>query len=342
MRLLTGTSASAPGKVILAGEYAVLEGAPCLVMAVDRRVQATLKIAPGRGFQIRSPGFLSAPCDLVWSSNQLSCDEGKLELLLKIINGLLALSPEISDSLQTANSTLTINTTALFDNQRKLGLGSSAALASAISGLLMKAGIALEAHWLTVHQIHSKAQGKLGSGVDIAASLLGGVSCFINHHHTHCELQRVNLPENIKIAFIWTGNSASTPKYLQSLSRWKQTHAETYQRNMDTMRGHMAALVSNMGDAHSVVAGLKRFVAALYEFARVSGVDVFAHGHEALYQAGYRFDDLVYKPCGAGGGDLGIAVTPNTESLEAFLSKAKLMGLSTIDLNIDPNGLLTS
>jgi len=33
--------ATAPGKLILTGEYAVLDGAPALVIAVDRRVVAT-------------------------------------------------------------------------------------------------------------------------------------------------------------------------------------------------------------------------------------------------------------------------------------------------------------
>jgi phosphomevalonate kinase len=36
------SAASAPGKLILTGEYAVLFGAPALVMAVDRR--ATVQI----------------------------------------------------------------------------------------------------------------------------------------------------------------------------------------------------------------------------------------------------------------------------------------------------------
>jgi mevalonate kinase len=33
--------ARAPGKVMLSGEYAVLDGAPALVMAVDRYASAT-------------------------------------------------------------------------------------------------------------------------------------------------------------------------------------------------------------------------------------------------------------------------------------------------------------
>ena len=38
--------ATAPGKLILTGEYAVLDGAPALVIAVNRRVIATHKRAP--------------------------------------------------------------------------------------------------------------------------------------------------------------------------------------------------------------------------------------------------------------------------------------------------------
>ena len=44
---MTRTIASAPGKLILLGEYAVLEGATALVAAVDRRASATVRRAVG-------------------------------------------------------------------------------------------------------------------------------------------------------------------------------------------------------------------------------------------------------------------------------------------------------
>jgi hypothetical protein len=46
--------ASAPGKLLLIGEYAVLDGAPALVMAVDRRVKVRLRRASS------GTGWLSA------------------------------------------------------------------------------------------------------------------------------------------------------------------------------------------------------------------------------------------------------------------------------------------
>ncbi|MFU8876606.1 MAG: hypothetical protein ACNA7E_00585, partial [Wenzhouxiangellaceae bacterium] len=39
--------ASAPGKLIVIGEYAVLEGAPALVLGLNRRVRVTA--LPGQG-----------------------------------------------------------------------------------------------------------------------------------------------------------------------------------------------------------------------------------------------------------------------------------------------------
>ena len=43
---MTGWRASAPGKVMLAGEYAVLDGGVAIMVAVDRRAQARRAAAP--------------------------------------------------------------------------------------------------------------------------------------------------------------------------------------------------------------------------------------------------------------------------------------------------------
>ena len=36
--------ASAPGKIVLSGEYAVLDGAPAICAAVDRRAAVTIEL----------------------------------------------------------------------------------------------------------------------------------------------------------------------------------------------------------------------------------------------------------------------------------------------------------
>jgi mevalonate kinase len=48
---------SAPGKLFLVGEYAVLDGAPALLTAVDRRVTVTLTTADGPSWILRAPGL---------------------------------------------------------------------------------------------------------------------------------------------------------------------------------------------------------------------------------------------------------------------------------------------
>ncbi|MDH3305214.1 MAG: hypothetical protein OEM92_08415, partial [Gammaproteobacteria bacterium] len=51
--------ASAPGKLVLCGEYAVLDGAPAVCMAVDRRATVTVTDADGRWHRVSAPGYAS-------------------------------------------------------------------------------------------------------------------------------------------------------------------------------------------------------------------------------------------------------------------------------------------
>ena len=47
--------ASAPGKMVLVGEYAVLEGSPALVSAVNREAKVRLELTEGRGICVNAP-----------------------------------------------------------------------------------------------------------------------------------------------------------------------------------------------------------------------------------------------------------------------------------------------
>ena len=49
--------ASAPGKIVLSGEYAVLAGAPAIVMAVDRRARVAIADVDGDVSRVRAPGY---------------------------------------------------------------------------------------------------------------------------------------------------------------------------------------------------------------------------------------------------------------------------------------------
>ena len=131
---MTDIFASAPGKLFLCGEYAVLKDAPAVVMAVDRR--ATVRIGRGDAeFQtLATPGF----------SDQ--------EFRFEIRNGNeLAWLDEYSDTPELVSAVIAetgfetespsrveIDTRAFIDESgSKLGLGSSAAATVALTRALL-------------------------------------------------------------------------------------------------------------------------------------------------------------------------------------------------------------
>jgi phosphomevalonate kinase len=48
---------------------------------------------------------------------------------------------------------------------------------------------------------------------------------------------------------------------------------------------------------------------------------------------------VVYKPCGAGGGDIGIAVDTDADGLDAFTALAIDAGFVPLDLQMDNSGV---
>jgi phosphomevalonate kinase len=151
--------ATAPGKLILTGEYAVLDGAPALVIAVDRRVVAR------RERSVPSSPFLLAVAREL--AQRYGADSP---------GALAALEIAVDSSAFYASS----------DCTQKLGLGSSAAVTVAAAALALAAHHGtLEGHRdevlaiaLAAHANAQGAKGARGSGADVAAAVFGGAIAF--------------------------------------------------------------------------------------------------------------------------------------------------------------------
>src|SRR4051794_13397449 len=100
--------ATAPGKLILTGEYAVLDGAPAIVVAVDRRAVARRNAIP-RG----SSPFLVAVAE------EIAARRGA------------------SDPAARAALEVSVDSAAFYHRASKLGLGSSAAVTVAATALAL-------------------------------------------------------------------------------------------------------------------------------------------------------------------------------------------------------------
>ncbi len=133
----------APGKVVLVGEYAVLDGSPAIVAAVDRGVQ----------------------CE-VWATETLEVDApGDARYVRAALQAVDAPPFRYVFSDWNASNTAT-----------KAGLGGSAA-ATVCACLAGSPGLQPPELQAVAHRVHAEVQGS-GSGIDVAAAAHGGVIRF--------------------------------------------------------------------------------------------------------------------------------------------------------------------
>ncbi|MGH8234239.1 MAG: mevalonate kinase family protein [Rhodanobacteraceae bacterium] len=334
-------TASAPGKLVLLGEYAVLEGAPGLVLAVDRRAKVTLATIAGDNWEIVSPTLgLKASMRIgsggvAWRSTPAP----ELAWLALLFERL-----PFASSLAPCRVELDSNPFYLHhaDERTKLGLGSSAALTVALLGAL---------HALAQHtppsldeciDVHRAIQRGRGSGVDIAASLAGGLSRFELRGGTPSCVS-MQLSGGLHWRCVFSGRPASTGTMLATVAAWREREPTEYARHL-----HELATISSRGvdtfasnDAAAFLSSLYDYAQALARLGEASGADIASREHRAI--GGLAEDcGVIYKSCGAGGGDVGVTFAVDDTRLREFAERAAQAGFPVIELDADPRGLETN
>ena len=310
--------ASAPGKVVLWGEYAVLTGAPAGVMAVDR--YAHVHLEPRRqDWLFTSAGFVTPGLRKAGADFSDEPAAGIAQLILQNWD-YQALPVPFGLHSDTAAFYLQGNT--------KLGIGSSAALCTVtyrvLADLLNRPASLAEAI-----AMHRAFQASKGSGLDVAASWHGGVIRFQNG-----EAQPQLWPEDLSWQVVFTGTSASTSTRVASFSQWLREHDPAPVRDLAQCSEALCAAPGNLHAWHA-------YVAALAGLDRTAGLNIYTAPHNRLARLASEHD-LVYKPCGAGGGDIGIALGTDSEALQRFASAADALHFVPLDMEIAANGVRLS
>ena len=348
---------SAPGKLVLFGEYAVLFGAPAAVAAVDRRAVVTLRPFAGDGWEIAAPGLVPQPARLdVGPGNSVRWHDEKLGrgafgLVDKLLRGI-GESGSI-DFVTLSPLAATLDTRAFFEftvgGGSKLGLGSSAALTVALaSALEVWAGggptAETEGRLQELVDLHRGVLGGTGSGIDVAASFLGGVIRFqLAADGSVVQAASLVLPENLRMVFVWTGCAASTGDFLGRL----QTRREEVPKEVNPVLDELGAVSSDGvgaladGDAEGFLEAVDAFWKALDQLGIVIGMPILSDEHHALRRIA---DDcgVRYKPSGAGGGDFGIGFATDEDAAAALRSGAEASGFHVLELGLDHSGVLGS
>jgi len=85
---------------------------------------------------------------------------------------------------------------------------------------------------------------------------------------------------------------------------------------------------------------VSRFGELLDSLGRQASLDIFSLPHRALLALAMK-SGLVYKPCGAGSGDLGVAMGTDVNDIDQYLNRARYSGYKTVDISLNSNGVQT-
>ena len=121
--------ATAPGKVVLSGEYAVLDGAPAICMAINRRARAMISHHGDSTSQVESMGYARERGEFESTDNGIRWHMGQesftvIDTVWRAANVGKGIGRDIH-----------LNTTSFIDSTtyQKIGVGSSAAITVALT-----------------------------------------------------------------------------------------------------------------------------------------------------------------------------------------------------------------
>ena len=297
--------ASAPGKLMLFGEHAVVYDYPCLVTAVDLRIEVTATLQENKSVSIQVEN-LPEPY-LIDSENLLVTSELPKEVKFVAI--------AIKNFWEYVGNTFGVAIQTRSQFSHSYGLGSS----SAVTVATMKALSEIIGYNLTQKEIFDLSyatvldvQGK-GSGFDVAAATYGGTLYYIKGGKTIRPLNLGQLPMVIG----YTGIKASTTKYIQKVSALQEQFPHVVKSIMDNIE----IVVNEADNALQQLDYQKAGQLMIFNQGLLSALGVSTDELNSLISATQASGAYGAKLSGAGGGDCIISFVSdkNREKVEAAI-----------------------
>lgn len=310
---LTQIRVSAPGKLMLLGEHAVVHHRPCLVTAMDARLHLTLELTEPDDdtFTIFAPDV-----GVDGSRGRIAAafaGERALAPGTRFIESTLAVFHERFGLTRG----LVITTHSDFPSTYGLG-SSSATVAAMLFGLTRLFGLPLAPDELFALGLDAvRRVQRLGSGYDLASAIYGGTLFYDNARPR--QILPLNTPD-LPLVVAYSGVKADTPTYIQRVT-------ERLGRLPDAVNGIFDVMAHVVKDARCTLQdgdwpGLGELMDIQHGLVHALGVDtektarlVFAAREAGAYGA---------KLSGAGGGDCVIALAPENRraAIESALVEA--------------------
>lgn len=361
MRFLKGServtiTSKAPGKLFIAGEYAVVEpGHGAIIAAVSRYLIVTINEASSVGTltSTQNPDLV-----VKWTrEEELFRAKGEHPYNL-VEEAILVAEQYVRETGKPTNALYSLSITSELDDAKrgiKYGLGSSGAVVvatiQAVLDFYETPRTPLLVYQLSVlTNLHLFQRGSFG---DIAASSFGGMVYYTSPDRNGLleqlqtksikelcdaewkDLTIEHLPEipNFTLLVGWTGQVAITDSLIQATEKKRKvaTDSAFYKEFLKKSHAIVEDLQSawNNQDIPALQEGIRANRALLNEFAQVMQLEIETPALQTLCNLAEKVGACA-KTSGAGGGDCGICFTQNEtqrQQIETQWAKAQIQVL---------------
>lgn len=351
--------AKAPGKLYIAGEYAVVEpGEPSVIVAVDRvlTVQLTKSDDEGRVF---SSEYGRMP--VVWTR-----DDDKFSIRLEhqpfdYVMAAIALTERLRSERGHEPLYFDLHIESELDDSsgRKFGLGSSAAVVVAtIAAINEFYGLGLTpTDRFKLALLSTAGVSPRSSGGDLAASTFGGWIRYTSPNRDTLlrDLERndtvseslnssgwdtfsvTQLPEpkTLNLLVGWTGSPASTERLVSGVEKKTPGSSTSHEDFLADSRVIVDALVTAMQqhDTPRTLELVRSARALLQRLGTTTGIQIETEKLRALCEIA-EAHGAAAKPSGAGGGDCGIVFAGPDSDNDAIYREWEAAGISRLGLGV--------
>ena len=322
----------APGKLYIAGEYAVLEqNCPALLVAVNQFVRVTISESTTGTGLIHSKQYSQDSVHWVRKGSRIVIDnrDNPFEYILSAISYTERYCLEKNIKMNVYD--LHVNSDLDSADGKKYGLGSSAAVTVAtVKAILRFYGVKLtnELVYKLSAISHYSVQGN-GSAGDIAASVYGGwiayqtfdkkwlkhelatknLSAVIQEAWPGLKIELLTPPKGMKLMIGWSQKPASTSRLVDETNANKTDDPRQYQQFLERSRECVIKMIQGFEekDISLIQKQIRVNRKILQKFAQMNHIAIEIPRLTKLINIAEKYQGAA-KTSGAGNGDCGIVI----------------------------------
>lgn len=355
VRLITE---KAPGKLYIAGEYAVVEnGYPAILVALDQFVTCSIEESAAEVGRIISRQYHNNALQWHRFGEQMVVDnrDNPFSYILSAIKVTEEYARAFARELRIFD--LHIDSQLDSESGKKYGLGSSAAVTVATVKALCRfynLPVTKDEIFKLAAIAHFEVQGN-GSLGDVAASVYGGwiayhsfdrqwlaqqrkyldLRTLIDLPWPDLKIESLKAPSNLQLLIGWTGKPASTSQLVDKISLFKARQQKEYHQFLEESKHCIQRMVDGFhnADLEAIKNEIRYNRELLKQLGTNSGVHIETPILNKLCQIAEDFGGAA-KTSGAGGGDCGIVAIDRNSNFKQVLTEWTANKIEQLPLSV--------